>query len=187
MIDDEDDLGLDDGDEGEAAVSPADANTSLRDVEQAVIDQKADKGHPEPTRGFNGRQLQGRQDTGMPCGMVGDALRQNFAGGVEKIAARFGLDPRQVAATLAQKYLGPEAPQAMQQYPRRLPDEQLDAKRARTPGLVTAEQGRDADFLRRPGQGLRQSRRTWQADDARYRICLGAPNPLGRVAGYRKI
>jgi hypothetical protein len=131
MIDDEDDGDTDDmdgdTDEGPAA-EPSAAETLTGDIEEAVGQQLAKKGHPDPYEGMHGRddsfpggryegleqyaetaRRNGRsiQEAVRDYAEVETAIRKDFTGGIEHICKRMGVDPRALLGQLQQRYYGP--------------------------------------------------------------------------------
>jgi hypothetical protein len=126
------DGGEDDYDGDGETPEPVEDPSSRSDVEEAVIQQKQDRGHPDPANENSGRPLRGRNDTaqgGRYEGLeayaaearkngtsiqnaikdyadVESRLRQNPIEGLTYLAQRMGLDPQQAAAAWYQQHYG---------------------------------------------------------------------------------
>jgi hypothetical protein len=142
MTDDED---FDDlADEGALEEALPEDASSRRDIEQAIIKQRTERGDPDPHAGDPNRpdtRLKGRQDSRSGGDYEGlesfaqiarkngtsiqqavrdyhdieMALRRDPVNGMMHITQRLGLDPRQVAATMYQQLHGPNGNQYTQQ------------------------------------------------------------------------
>jgi hypothetical protein len=103
-----------------------------RDVEESIAKQRIKKGDPEPYRHLEGRadsfpggRYEGLEEFAQEAQRNGTtiqsavkdyaeaekALRRDFAGGVEHICQKMGVDPRALVGELHQRYFGPNGNQ----------------------------------------------------------------------------